>query len=142
MANIIFKFVFLIIMFMNLDGVHSAGGVSKSNAKVFIISPENNSTVTNPVKIVFGASGMKIVPAGVNENLSGHHHLLIDVKELPDLSKPIPSDKNYLHFGKGQKSAEIQLEKGVHTLQLLLGDHMHIPHADPIYSEKIIITVK
>jgi len=129
-------------MFMNLDGVHSAGGVSNSNAKVFIISPENNSTVTNPVKIVFGASGMKIVPAGVNENLSGHHHLLIDVKELPDLSKPIPSDKNYLHFGKGQKSAEIQLEKGVHTLQLLLGDHMHIPHADPIYSEKIIITVK
>ena len=127
---------------MNLDGVHSAGGVSNSNAKVFIISPENNSTVTNPVKIVFGASGMKIVPAGVNENLSGHHHLLIDVKELPDLSKPIPSDKNYLHFGKGQKSAEIQLEKGVHTLQLLLGDHMHIPHADPIYSEKIIITVK
>ena len=127
---------------MNLDGVHSAGGVSNSNAKVFIVSPENNSTVTNPVKIVFGASGMKIVPAGVNENLSGHHHLLIDVKELPDLSKPIPSDKNYLHFGKGQKSAEIQLEKGVHTLQLLLGDHMHIPHADPIYSEKIIITVK
>ena len=127
---------------MNLDGVHSAGGVSNSNAKVFIISPENNSTVTNPVKIVFGASGMKIVPAGVNENFSGHHHLLIDVKELPDLSKPIPSDKNYLHFGKGQKSAEIQLEKGVHTLQLLLGDHMHIPHADPIYSEKIIITVK
>ena len=92
---------------MNLDGVHSAGGVSKSNsnanAKVFIISPENNSTVTNPVKIVFGASGMKIVPAGVNENFSGHHHLLIDVKELPDLSKPIPSNKNYLHFGKGQK---------------------------------------
>jgi len=129
-------------MFMNLGGVHSAGGVSNSDAKVFIISPENNSTVTNPVKIVFGASGMKIVPAGVNENLSGHHHLLIDVKELPDLSKPIPSDKNYLHFGKGQKSAEIQLEKGVHTLQLLLGDHMHIPHADPIYSEKIIITVK
>ena len=127
---------------MNLGGVHSAGGVSNSDAKVFIISPENNSTVTNPVKIVFGASGMKIVPAGVNENLSGHHHLLIDVKELPDLSKPIPSDKNYLHFGKGQKSAEIQLEKGVHTLQLLLGDHMHIPHADPIYSEKIIITVK
>lgn len=127
---------------MNLDGVHSAGGVSNSNAKVFIISPENNSTVTNPVKIVFGASGMKIVPAGVNENLSGHHHLLIDVKELPDLSKPIPSDKNYLHFGKGQKSAEIQLEKGVHTLQLLLGDHMHIPHTNPIYSEKIIITVK
>ena len=131
---------------MHLGSVHSAGGVSKSNsnanAKVFIISPENNSTVTNPVKIVFGASGMKIVPAGVNENFSGHHHLLIDVKELPDFSKPIPSNKNYLHFGKGQKSAEIQLEKGVHTLQLLLGDHMHIPHADPIYSEKIIITVK
>ena len=129
---------------MHLDSVHSAGGLSNSNdnAKVFIISPENNSTVTNPIKIVFGASGMKIVPAGVNENFSGHHHLLIDVKELPDLSKPIPSNKNYLHFGKGQKSAEIYLKKGIHTLQLLLGDHMHIPHTSPIYSEKIIITVK
>ena len=131
----------LIILFMSL--YHwSCENTDEIPPIVKIISPENNSTVTNPVKIVFGASGMKIVPAGVNENFSGHHHLLIDVKELPDLSKPIPSNKNYLHFGKGQKSAEIHLKKGVHTLQLLLGDHMHIPHTSPIYSEKIIITVK
>ena len=131
---------------MNLDGVHSAGGVSKSNsndnAKVFIISPENNSTVTNPVKIVFGASGMKIVPAGVNENFSGHHHLLIDVKELPDFSKPIPSNKNYLHFGKGQTQTQLNLPSGKHTLQLLLGDYMHVPHQKPLISNKIEIIVK
>ena len=71
---------------MNLDGVHSAGGVSKynsnANAKVFIISPENNSTVTNHVKIVFGASGMKIVPAGVNENFSGQRNSHLQQQEL------------------------------------------------------------
>ena len=141
-----FKFIILTMLLIPLGNSYSAGDVSKSyskdNAQVYIISPKNNEIVTNPIKIIFGVSGMKIVPAGVDENFSGHHHLLINVKELPDLSKPIPSDKNHLHFGKGQNVAEINLQKGKHTLQLLLGDYMHVPHVKPIYSDKITITVK
>jgi hypothetical protein len=37
---------------------------------------------------------------------------------------------------------EIELEPGTHTLQLLLGDEMHIPHDPPILSEQITIEVR
>ena len=40
-----------------------------------------------------------------------------------------------------QEEALIELNKGVHTLQLMLGDHMHIPHEPPIISKKIRIKV-
>tara|TARA_B100000035_G_scaffold278218_1_gene257019 strand:- start:1481 stop:1867 length:387 start_codon:yes stop_codon:yes gene_type:complete len=110
--------------------------------KVFFITPSNGEVLTNPIKIVFGATGVKIVPAGVEMPRSGHHHLLIDVDKLPDLKSPIPADNNHLHFGAGQTEVEINLPEGKHTLQLLLGNHLHIPHADPLLSEKIEITVK
>ena len=110
--------------------------------KVFFITPSNGEVLTNPIKIVFGATGVKIVPAGVEMPRSGHHHLLIDVDKLPDLKSPIPADNNHLHFGAEQTEVEINLPEGKHTLQLLLGNHLHIPHADPLLSEKIEITVK
>ena len=39
-------------------------------------------------------------------------------------------------------TSEIDLPEGKHTLQLLIGNHLHIPHSEPIISEKIEITVK
>jgi len=47
-----------------------------------------------------------------------------------------------LHFGKGQTETLIELPKGKHTLQLLLGNHLHIPHDIPMLSEKIEIIVR
>ena len=44
---------------------------------------------------------MEIVPAGIDKPESGHHHLLVNVDELPNMKMPIPADKNHLHFGKG-----------------------------------------
>ena len=109
---------------------------------MFFKTPSNGQILTNPIKIDFGATGVDIVPAGVDVPTSGHHHLLINVDNLPDLKSPIPADKNHLHFGAGQTETEINLPKGKHTLQLLLGNHLHIPHTDPLISEKIEITVK
>ena len=94
------------------------------------------------IKIKFGVIGMKIVPAGINEPSSGHHHLLINVKELPNMKLPIPADKNHIHFGKGQTETDLNLPKGKHTLQLLLGNYLHIPHNKPLISDKIHIIVK
>ncbi|HSM68757.1 MAG TPA: DUF4399 domain-containing protein, partial [Xanthomonadales bacterium] len=34
------------------------------------------------------------------------------------------------------------LEPGTHTLQLLLGNHAHIPHDPPVVSKKITIEVR
>ena len=110
-------------------------------ARVFFITPADGDTVPNPVRVEFGIEGMSVVAAGVNEQHSGHHHLIIDAG-LPDLGMPIPADANYIHFGDGSTFTELTLAPGVHTLQLLLGDHLHIPHDPPVMSETITITVE
>jgi hypothetical protein len=138
--NFLFILSFLLIFFPNKNSFTES--LSSSDAAVYIIEPKNNQNVTNPVKIKFGIQGMSLSPAGINRELSGHHHLLIDVDNFPDLKKPIPSDKNHLHFGKGQTETIINLKQGKHTLQLLLGDYLHIPHKDPVYSQKITIYVE
>ena len=73
---------------------------------------------------------------------TGHHHILIDVDELPDMSMPLPTTENIVHFGGGQTQTTLTLSPGTHTLQLLLGNHLHVPHDQPVLSEKITITVE
>ena len=114
---------------------------STEGARVFFISPADGDTVTNPVGIEFGIEGMNVVKAGDNQPDSGHHHLLIDT-DLPDFGLPIPADEHHIHFGDGSTSTEITLEPGTHTLRMILGDHLHIPHDSPIMSDPITITVK
>ena len=114
---------------------------SAADATVFFISPSDGETVSNPVAIVFGIEGMAVAPAGQDQPHSGHHHLLIDTG-LPDLGLPIPKDENHIHFGDGSTSTEITLEPGEHTLQMLLGDHLHIPHDPPLMSDVITINVE
>jgi len=142
MSNNKFLFIlyFLLIFFPNKNIFTQS--LSSNDAKVYIIEPQNNQNVTSPIKIIFGIQGMSLSPAGIDKEFSGHHHLLIDLDNLPNLKQPIPSDAKHLHFGKGQTEAIINLKKGKHTLQLLLGDYSHIPHKNPIYSKKIIIYVK
>ena len=111
-------------------------------AKVFIESPKDGATVGADVTIKFGASGVAIKPAGDTTPDSGHHHLLIDAKELPAMSAPIPNDATHKHYGKGQIEDTIHLAPGTHTLQLDFGDTAHRQFDPPIVSEKITITVK
>jgi hypothetical protein len=114
---------------------------SAPGARVFFIMPADGDTVSNPVRIEFGIEGMSVVKAGDDTAASGHHHLIIDAG-LPDLGLPIPADDHYVHFGDGSTSTERSLEPGTHTLQLLLGDHLHVPHDPPVASEVITITVE
>ena len=113
-----------------------------SHASVYIISPKDGDTVTNPFRVQFGLSGMGVAPAGVDKPNTGHHHLLIDVNEPLDPNEPIPQDKTHLHFGAGQTEALIELPPGKHTLQLVLGDWSHFPFHPPITSDITTITVK
>lgn len=110
-------------------------------ARVFFISPADGDTVTNPVSIEFGIDGMSVVTAGDNQSQSGHHHLLVDT-DLPDMTLPIPADENHIHFGDASTSTDLTLEPGEHTLRLLLGDHLHVPHDPPVISESITILVE
>ena len=51
-------------------------------------------------------------------------------------------DEQHRHFGGGQTEVELTLPPGRHTLQLVLGDHLHIPHDPPVVSQPVTITVK
>ena len=133
-------FFFTAFLFSSIQS--HAESSSDENKRLFFITPSNGEEVTSPVIIKFGIVGMEIVPAGKDDPMSGHHHLLVNVEKLPNIKFPIPSDSNHLHFGKGQTQTQLNLPSGKHTLQLLLGDYMHVPHEKPLISNKIEIIVK
>ena len=114
---------------------------SPKDVELYFISPRDGETVTSPVVVRFGLSGMGIAPAGVAMENTGHHHLLIDA-DLPLADRPIPADAAHVHFGKGQTEAPVTLAPGRHRLQLLLGDHLHVAHEPPVMSKPITITVR
>jgi len=119
-----------------------AKSVWPEGAKVYFISPKHGETVSSPVKVQFGLSGLGVAPAGVEKEKTGHHHILINTPLPANLDEPIPADDKHVHFGGGQTETDLKLPPGTHTLQLLVGDHNHIPHNPPLASEVITITVK
>jgi len=108
--------------------------------KAYIVTPSDGATVPSTFKVVFGLSGMGVAPAGVERDKTGHHHLLVDMEQLPPLDQPLGSEVK--HFGGGQTETTLTLPPGKHTLQLILGDHLHKPHNPPVVSERITIEVK
>ena len=130
---------------LNIDGC--------TEPKVNILSPKNlYVSDSKSIKVIFGSESIEINPAGsskVPDNkcfVSGHHHLLVDREILP--TSFIPFDDTHIHFGAGQTEAIIELEPGIHTLQLMLGSSIHgvqVPFGGidigPIVSEKITIEV-
>jgi hypothetical protein len=113
-----------------------------AGAEVYIISPSDGATVGQEVTVRFGLKGMGVAPAGVSKESTGHHHLLVDVKELPTAGQPIPADANHIHFGGGQTEVTLKLAPGTHTLQLELGDQNHVPFEPALVSKKITIHAK
>jgi Domain of unknown function (DUF4399) len=111
------------------------------DAYLYFIAPHNGQKVHSPFLVIFGLRNMGVAPAGVKFPNTGHHHLFVDVTEPLDPNVPIPQDKKHLHFGAGQTQARIELPKGRHTLQLVLGDADHIPFDPPVVSKIIHITV-
>lgn len=121
---------------------------SPEGAKLYFVGLEDGATVTSPVTVVFGLSGMGVAPAEVQRDNTGHHHLLINRPPLgegefgaEEFTLAIPADDNHRHFGGGQTQVTLELPPGQHSLQLVLGDHGHVPHVPPVVSDRITITV-
>ncbi len=122
---------------------------SAPGAKQYIVNLKDGDTVSSPVKVIFGLSGMGVAPAGVEKENTGHHHVLLDREPLgkgedgaEEFDNPILADEKNIHYGKGQTETMLELAPGTHTIQLVLGDHNHVPHNPPVSSERITITVK
>jgi hypothetical protein len=112
------------------------------NAVVYFQTPKDGETVTSPFTVRFGLKGMGVAPAGIDQPNTGHHHLLVDLDKVPDFNAALPVTDNIRHFGAGQTETELTLPPGKHTLQLVLGDSLHIPHEKPVVSQKITVIVK
>ena len=122
-------------------GVSLAREPSAAGAEVYIVSPKDGATVKGPVTVVFGLKGMGVAPAGIKFDNTGHHHLLVDSDPPADLSQPLPATEKSIHFGKGQTETTLTLPPGKHTLLLVLGDSLHVPHEPALVSKKVTITV-
>tara|TARA_B100000287_G_scaffold425942_1_gene473068 strand:- start:5644 stop:6048 length:405 start_codon:yes stop_codon:yes gene_type:complete len=132
------RYLIALLISFSLNALELTPG--SPNASVYFISPNDQASIDGKVIIRFGLENFGVAPAGIQMSHTGHHHLIIDA-DLPPFDQPIPADDNYIHFGKGQTEVEVELSKGIHTLQLLLGDFRHIPHNPPIYSKRITIKV-
>ena len=81
---------------------------SPANAQVYFLSPTNgqvfNAADSEGIAVEFGLNGMKVSPAGLAVRDSGHHHLLINMNELPDLTKPLPASDQYCILVRGRQT--------------------------------------
>lgn len=136
-------FVAAIAVLLLSDCALAGSTAAPANAYLYIGWPVDGQVMPagKPFRVWFGLRNMGVAPKGVEYPNTGHHHLLIDT-ELPPADAEIPSDRNHLHFGAGESETMVELAPGKHTLQLLMGDHKHIPHNPPVYSKKITITVR
>ncbi|WP_299722356.1 DUF4399 domain-containing protein [uncultured Tateyamaria sp.] len=120
-----------------------------ADARVYFVNLADGDTVQSPVTVVFGLENMGVAPAGTEKENTGHHHLLLNRPPLgqgeegaEELEYGLPADDNHIHFGGGQTQVTIDLPAGEHTMQLVMGDLNHVPHATPITSDVITVTVK
>lgn len=113
------------------------------DAEVYFIAPKDGAVIKGDVTVKMGLKGMGVAPAGIKKENTGHHHILVN-KPLSEVNMglPIPNDATHVHFGGGQTETVLKLKPGKHTLQLLLGDDLHVPHKEPVVSKQITITVK
>jgi len=96
----------------------------------------------NEPKMKLHASSASDLSAAVVE----HSVQIVDVK-FTDLFGQwhhfsLPAEDGLRHFGGGQTEVTLDLPKGRHTLQMLLGDHNHVPHVPPVASAVVTITVE
>lgn len=107
--------------------------------EAYFTNLRDGATLESPFVARFGLSMRGIVPAGQSAGHAGHHHLLINQPLPLDFRKPLPFTDQYIHFGKGQMEAVIDLPPGNYSLRLVLADQGHIPFF--VYSKPLRLTV-
>src|SRR6476659_242492 len=98
-----------------------AAAKTATAAKVFFIEPKNGATVTSPVHMKFGSSGIEIsaVPPGdLKETRPGvaHYHVGIDQACLPAGKNIVKGTPSWVHFGDGKDVFDTKLTPGKHKL--------------------------
>src|SRR5258707_6979646 len=132
----------LIVTWVFVNSV-AAQTPSPAGGKVYIINLKDGTKIKSPFLVQFGLAGMGVAPAGVEKPNTGHHHLLIDTSLTVDQMKgAIPADDTHKHFGDGQTETMVTLPQGKDTFQLELAYCSEVPHAPPVMSKPITVSVR
>ncbi|MEM8731553.1 MAG: DUF4399 domain-containing protein [Pseudomonadota bacterium] len=122
---------------------------ANDGAFVYFINLEDGATLSAPVLVRMGVSGMGVAPAGTEVEGTGHHHILLNRPPLGEGEDgeeewlySLPADDNHRHYGGGQTETTLDLPPGTHTLQMAFGDMNHVPFGPQMVSEVITITVE
>ncbi len=119
-----------------------AAAQAKGKVTVKITSPTNGATVTPPVTIKLQATGVRIVPASVEQPGTAHHHLFVD-HNLTWMTDTIPiGSPGIIHLGRGQSEFVLDsLKPGQHRVIAVLADWRHIP-LNPLVADTVTFTVR
>jgi hypothetical protein len=139
------------ILFLSLAAAFASAQEPATATHPWVVPPPNREPeayftnlrdgdkVNSPFVARFGLAMRGIVPAGKTAGSAGHHHLLVNQSLPLDFKKPLPFTDQYIHFGKGQMEAVLNLQPGTYKLNLLLADQGHIPYF--VFSKPMTITV-
>ncbi len=108
-------------------------------ASVYFSNIQNGAQLKAPFKVIMGAEGITVSPAGELKENTGHHHILIDRGPFPE-GQVIPTNEKHIHFGGGQKETELKLSLGKHKITLQFADGIHRSYG-PRLSSTIEINV-
>ncbi len=132
--------------------VIGSGALASAQAKkaparprVFFVEPKDGATVTSPVHMKFGSSGIEIAPVPQGDVKTarpgiGHYHVGIDQDCLPPGKTIVKGTPSWVHFGDGKSEFDSQLSPGKHKLALQIGDDLH--DTLPGFCSTITINVK
>ena len=106
----------------------TAAAAVQSQPAVTILSPAEGDSVSLPLTITLGATGVVVVPAtGAVEEGKGHHHLVIDGDAASD-SLPVPQPPAAIHLGNGATERVIDsLPPGSHRVIAIFASGDHVP---------------
>ena len=106
----------------------SAAAPAMTAASVEILSPVDGDSVSLPITVTLGATGVEIVPAtGVAEPGKGHHHLAIDI-DAPADNEVLPAAPTVIHLGTGVSEYVIDsLPPGSHRIIAIFAAGDHVP---------------
>jgi hypothetical protein len=125
-------------------GVLFAGCRTETQVRsVEILEPADGAVLAGPdVRVVLAAHGVDIVPAGTQQENSGHHHLFID-RDVSPPGQPIPAgEPGVVHLGGGQTEYLIKgLSPGTHRVIAVVGDWAHVP-VGTVAADTVTFTVQ
>lgn len=107
---------------------------------VRFVSPQSGAIVSTTVDVVMAASGVTVEKAGEIHENAGHMHILVDEAFVPP-GEIIVNDPTHHHFGKGQLTATLELDPGIHVLRLQLADGAHMALDDAALQDTITVIV-